>query len=168
MKRVIGLIFIIGMCCMMLLSTPPVYAGEEGIKIGQLVIEAVPGTRQNLIVKSSADIKGLFTDTKGKKEYYIGETGVKLGLNLNIKEGEKIYYTVFSVASEYKTGSYALQGRYFGQRVSVAAKAGAGAALLIGGFKKSFTLQPLALQEVKGWGVDAGLGYLYLQKDPTQ
>lgn len=37
---------------------------------------------------------------------------------------------------------------------------------LIGGFKKSFRLKPLALGEAEGIDASLGMGYLYLQKDP--
>ena len=48
----------------------------------------------------------------------------------------------------------------------MAAGVGVGAQLLIGGFDKSFTLQPFSAGGVKGVGASLGLGYLYLQKAP--
>lgn len=168
MKRLVTLIVLIGLVSLVVPAFAPVYAGEGGIKVGELVIEAVPGTRRNLIVKSSADVTAVFTDLKGNKEYYIGELGIKLGLDLGIKDEQQILYAVISLSSDYKTGSYALQGKYFGQRASVSIKKGVGVGLLIGGFKKSFTLQPFALEVNTGYGVSVGLGYIYLQKDPTR
>ena len=154
--------------CAMIISTSPLYAGEEGVKIGSLDIRAIPSTRHNLIIKSSVDIKAVFTDSAGNKEYYIGEMGQKLGLDLSIKTGETLAYVVISAASEYKTGSYAMQGKYFGTKASAAVGAGLGVQLLIGGFEKSFTLQPIAVGGVEGAGASYGMGYLYLQKDPTR
>jgi hypothetical protein len=49
------------------------YAAAGGIKVGILTIKAIPGTRHNLIVRSSVDIEAVFTETEGKKEKYIGE-----------------------------------------------------------------------------------------------
>ena len=139
--------------------------GSEGVRTGQLVIKTVPGTGHNLLVRSSVDIEAVFTDTAGNKEYYIGEMGLKLGVDLSVKSSEQLLYAVFSPASNYQTGSYALQGKYFGQKVDVEVGAGVGAQILLGGFNGSFSLQPLALAGTKGYGASAGLGYLYLQKD---
>mgnify|MGYP001820232858 FL=1 len=91
--------------------------------------------------------------------------GYKLGVDLSVKSNEQLAYIVFSPSSNYKTGSYALQGIYVGHKAKASMGVGAGAQILLGGFDKSFTLQPLALEGTEGYGVSAGLGYLYLQKD---
>lgn len=162
MKRFVILILVFGLS-LFLLDTPQGFAAE-GIKIGTLEIQTVPGTRSGLLIRSSVDVTAVFTDTKGKKEYYVGETGVKFGINLSAKDEQAISYLVFSASSDYKTGSYALEGKYFGAKADASLGAGVGAMVLIGGFDKSFTLQPLSVETLKGWGVEAGLGYLYLQK----
>lgn len=166
MKRFILLVLVIGLCSTFLFAAPPVYA-KEGIKIGTMDIQSV-GKRRNILIQSSIEIKAVFTDTRGNKEYYTGETGVKLGINLDLKESQRISYLVFSAAGDYKTGSHALQGKYFGSKIAAGAGVGAGVAILIGGFDKSFSLQPLAVETMRGWGIGGGLGYLYLQKDPTR
>ena len=154
--------------CATMLSTSPLYAGEEGVKVCSLEIRATPGTRYNLIIRSAVDVEAVFTDMKGNKEYYIGEMGQKLGIDLSHKTDEELGYLVFSVASDYKHGSYAMQGKYFGSKASAAVGVGIGAQVLIGGFEKSFTLQPIAVGGVEGIGASYGMGYLYLQKDPTK
>ena len=165
MKVLTRSIFVMCLFSVLLLGSTALYAGSAGVKTGQLVVTAVPGTGHNLIIRSSVDIEAVFTDTAGKKEYYIGEMGYKLGLDLGVKSEDQIAYLVFSPSSDYKTGSYALQGKYFGQKASVELVVGAGVQILLGGFQKSFSLQPLALEGAKGYGVSAGLGYLYLQAD---
>lgn len=165
MKTKTRLIFVMCLFSVLLLGVTTLYAGSKGVKTGQLVINTVPGTGHNLIIRSSVDIEAVFTDNTGKKEYYIGEMGLKLGVDLSVKSDEKVIYAVFSPASDYRTGSYALQGKYFGQKVDAEVGAGAGAQILLGGFDGSFSLQPLALAGTKGYGASAGLGYLYLQKD---
>ena len=57
-------------------------------------------------------------------------------------------------------------GKYFGTKASAAVGVGAGVQVLLGGFDKSFTLQPLAAGGVKGAGASLGIGYLYLQRSP--
>ncbi len=169
MKRLVTLIILIGLVSLVLPAFAPVYAGEGGLKIGMLTMTPVPGSGKNLIIKSSRDITAVFKDTKGKEEYYIGEIGIKLGVDLSIKGEGQFQYAVIALSSDYKTGSYALQGRYFGQKVGVGANVGVGVQLLIGGFKKSFSLQPFGAGVGKGFlGAQFGLGYLFLQKDPTR
>jgi hypothetical protein len=94
--------------------------------------------------------------------------GTRLGVDISHKTGETLGYLVFSAASDYKTGSYALQGKYFGSKASAAAGAGIGVQVLLGGLEKSFSLQPFAAGGVEGYGASLGLGYLYLQKDHTR
>jgi hypothetical protein len=114
------------------------------------------------------DVVATFKDPNGKIEYYIGEMGQKLGVDLSYKVDEVLGYAVFSASSAYKTGSYALQGKYFGTKASVAWGVGVSGQLMIGGFDKSFSLQPVSLGATTGVGANLGLGYLYLQKDPNK
>ena len=150
------------------LASSSLYAADAGIKVGSLEIKAIESTRHNLIITSSVDVVAVFTDVEGKTEHYVGEMGNKLGVDFSHMTEEDLQYLVFSAATEYKTGSYALQGKYFGTKASAEAGVGAGAQLLLGGFNKSITLQPLAAGITKGVGASIGLGYLYLQKDSTK
>ena len=140
----------------------------EGLKVGTLVIKPIPGTRTNLLIRSTTDVKAVFTDDKGRKEYYVGEMGIGLGIDLSTKSNEEIGYLVISASSDYKTGSYALQGKYYGAKADASVGVGVAAVVLVGGFDKSFTLQPAAVGTQTGWGAAAGASYLYLQKDATK
>jgi hypothetical protein len=172
MKALVKSLVVLGVVLVAFSGPGWVSAAEEGdeggVKIGSMVIKAVPGTRKNLVIKSSAQVTAVFTDVDGNKEYYIGETGIKLGVDFSFKDTQTISYGVFSLAGDYRTGSYGLAGKYFGQRASVTAGAGVGVAVLLGGLEDSFSLQPLALETSTGAGVAAGLGYLYLQKDESR
>lgn len=165
MKRLTRFMSVMVLCCAVLMGASNLYAGDGGIKVGSLEVRAIEGTRHNLIIKSSVDVEAVFTDSKGNKEYYIGEMGQKLGVDLSYKTKEVLGYLVFSASSDYKTGSYAMQGKYFGQKATAALGIGTGVQILLGGFDKSFSLQPIALEGVEGAGASLGLGYLYLQKD---
>ncbi len=166
MKSFIKLMSVLVLFCTVLFGTSTLYAGEGGIKVGTLEITAIPSTRHNLIIKSSVDVDAVFTDSKGNKERYIGEMGTELGLDFSYKTAEVLEYAVISASTAYKTGSYALEGKYFGTDASVSLGLGAEVKMLIGGFDKSFTLQPLAVGGVKGAGANLGMGYLKLKKDP--
>lgn len=153
---------------LILLNTSTLLAGDAGVKLGTLEIKAIESTRHNLIIKSSVDVVATFSDSGGTKEYYVGEMGVKLGVDASYKTDEILEYGVISASTAYKTGSYALQGKYFGQKVSATVGGGVEAQVFIGGFDKSFTLQPIAVGVTEGIGVTAGLGYLYLERDHSK
>lgn len=91
-----------------------------------------------------------------------------LGVKFSLKEKEVLRYVVIAASSDYKTGSYALEGKFFGTKASASVGAGIGAQFLIGGFEESFSLQPISVGEVKGVRANIGLGYLNLQKDPRK
>jgi hypothetical protein len=166
MKRLILLVFAIGMFALAICSPVPTYADDPGVRIGVLVCEAIPGSGYNLLITSKVDIKCTFQDPEGNKEYYVGETGIGLGVDLGFKSRSRIAFTVISMTSDYKIGSYALAGKYVGGKASAALGVGGGVAVLVGGGAKNFSLQPLALEGCEGVNVAAGLGYRYLEPDP--
>lgn len=168
MKMKKQLIVMASLICALLMTVSQVYAGDGGVKVGTLTIKAVPGTRHNILVHSSVDVVAVFKDNSNKEEYYIGEMGVALGADISYRAKEELGYVVFSPASDYKNGSYGLEGKYFGATASATVGAGVSAKVLLGGGDKSFTLQPVMLGGNTGVGASAGLGYLYLEKDKTK
>jgi hypothetical protein len=140
---------------------PSVLEADE-IEVGVLTCTTVPGTRFNLIIRSTVDVECIFKGSAGGEERYQGETGIGLGVDLNLNREEQIAFTVLS-AGPHEPGDYALTGRYGGAKASATVGVGVGAAVLVGGGSKSFTLQPLALEGSTGLGVAAGIGYLYIE-----
>ena len=143
-------------------GAPAVSADQSGIQVGVLTCETIPGTRTNLLVHSTVQIECAYK-RGDSTEHYTGETGIGLGIDLNIGRDEKIAFTVISASSDVRPGSGALAGKYYGGKASATAGVGVGAAALIGGGNKNISLQPLALETSTGVGVSGGLGYLYLQ-----
>ena len=141
----------------------PVHAGS-GVEIGYLACRAIPGTRLNLLVTSSVDVRCTFKSPLGV-EFYRGETGIGLGVDLSIKSVEKIDFAVIGATSNYRIGAHSLSGKYVGGKASASAGVGVGAAALVGGGSKNFSLQPVALEGNTGFGASAGLGYLTLEPD---
>ena len=144
-----------------LLAMPLVANAGGSSSVGVLSCKAVPGTRLNLIVRSTVDVRCTFKGD-GITERYVGETGIALGLDLSFRKDEQFAFTVLS-ASNKAPGNHALAGKYFGGKASAAAGIGLGAAALVGGSSDSFGLQPLALESTKGVGVAAGIGFLHLE-----
>ena len=137
---------------------------EAGFEVGVLVCESIPGSRVNLVIRSTANVRCTF-DNNGIIERYTGETGIALGLDISIKQNEKIVFTVLAASSDTRPGSYALAGKYLGGQASAAVGAGVGARVLVGAGEKNFSLQPLALEYSTGIGASAGIGFLNIRAD---
>jgi hypothetical protein len=134
------------------------------VELGVLSCKSVAGSRLNLVIRSTVDVKCEMKYSGGEVERYKGETGIVLGLALSFKDDEEIVFTVISV-SEVKAGSYPVAGKYIGGKATVSAGVGLGAAALIGGSDDNFGLNPLALESNRGVGVAAGIGFLYIEPD---
>ena len=148
--------------CLSVLWMAP--ASAEGTRAGVLTCKSIPGTRVNLIIRSTTDVTCEFRDDIGKVEYYIGETGIALGADLTFKKEEETFaFTVLS-ASSIIVGEHTLVGKYVGGKASASVGVGVGAAILVGGNNDNFSLQPLAVEGNKGFGAAAGLGFLYIEK----
>lgn len=135
---------------------------QGGLEVGVLTCSVVPGTRLNLLIRSTADVKCVYAKG-GETEEYVGETGIALGLDLSFKQDEKMAFTVIAASEDIRPGAKALGGKYVGGEVSAAAGLGLGAKALLGGGAKNIGLQPLALESSTGIGASGGLSFLYIE-----
>jgi hypothetical protein len=135
---------------------------QSGLELGVLECRIVPGSRVNLLIRSTADVSCSF-DNQGTVERYVGETGIGLGLDLSFRSDEKLHFTVIAASSNVNPGGHALAGKYVGGEATATAGVGLGAKALIGGGNDNFSLQPLALETNKGFGASAGLSFLYIE-----
>lgn len=138
---------------------------QGGLEVGVLSCSVVPGTRLNLLIRSTADVTCTYAKG-GESEAYVGETGIALGLDLSFKTDEKMAFTVIAASEDVRPGAKALGGRYVGGELSAAAGLGLGAKALIGGGAKNIGLQPLALESSTGLGASGGLSFLYIEPAP--
>jgi hypothetical protein len=140
------------------------FAEQAGVQIGILSCEVVPGSRVNLLIRSTADVKCTY-DNQGTIERYNGEAGIALGVDLSFKTEEKFGFAVIAASSDVTPGAYALAGKYVGGQASAAAGVGVGARVLVGGGDKNLSLQPIGLEGSTGSiGASGGLGFLYIEK----
>lgn len=139
-------------------------ADSHGVQLGVLKCTVVPGSRVNLIIRSTADVICEF-DNAGTVEKYKGETGIGLGLDLSFKTDEKMHFAVFAASKDVSANSHALAGKYVGAELNAAAGVGLGAKALVGGSNDSFSLQPLALETSTGLGASGGLSFLYIEAE---
>ncbi len=147
----------------LLLGLPfPDAMARGGIKIGVLSCNSVAGTRRNLLIHSSVDVRCVFKTPEGQ-ETYTGETGIGLGVDLNWNRTETTHFVVLGGTSDARLGAHSLAGTYVGGKASATVGVGVGAGALVGGGAKNISLQPLALEGSSGLGVAGGLGYLILK-----
>ncbi|MBI2993947.1 MAG: DUF992 domain-containing protein [Gammaproteobacteria bacterium] len=159
-----GFIGTLAACALAFTALQGAFAAETaGVQLGILQCKVIPGTRVNLLVRSTADV-GCTFDYGGVVEKYRGETGIALGLDLSIKNDEQMAFGVIAASSDVTPGAYSLAGKYVGGQASAAAGVGVGAKVLIGGGKNNISLQPLALETSTGIGASGGLGFLYIEK----
>ncbi len=136
----------------------PAQAG--GLELGLLDC-AVDGSTAYVIGSN----KGLTCTFRPYDKAYGPETytGVisKLGIDLGITHQSTISWAVLAAhGGDYGPGS--LVGNYFGASADASVVTGGGANLLVGGFQRGITLQPLSVQTQTGVNVAVGVTQLEL------
>ena len=141
-------------------------AQAPGLEVGLLTCTVVPGSRVNLVVRSTADVICEYTKG-GAAEHYVGETGIALGVDLSFRSNERMAFSVLSASQDIAPGSNALAGKYIGGELSAAAGLGLGAKALFGGGAKNVGLQPVVIESSRGLGASGGLSFLYIEPAPA-
>lgn len=135
----------------------PSAAQADGVKIGVLTCHESSGW--GFIFGSTKGLRCHFAGG-GHVEHYAGIVQ-KFGVDIGYTNGAVIIWDVFAPNSGMERG--ALAGEYAGGQASVAVGGGAGANALVGGFHRSFTLQPVSIQGETGLNVAAGIGAMTLR-----
>ena len=133
-------------------------------KLGGLVCKHIAGSGVNLLIYSRSDLRCEFSGGGGVKQWYFGQTGVALGLDLKLDKQQTIYLAVASTTQDYVPEGAFLTGRFGGAKADATLGIGGGAAVLLGGSNNTIALQP-AVSTSEGVGVAAGLSYLTLEPD---
>ena len=149
-----------------LVAAQPAAATETKSEVGILTCTTVEGTGSNYLIHSTVDVKCQFVAGNGKTEFYKGETGIGLGIALNIKVQSTLKYTVFSSQTGDNALNHGLAGKYGGAKMAATVGVGIGAAALVGGSGDSFTLNPIAIEASTGiFGAEGGAAYLHIVPD---
>ncbi len=141
----------IGALAIALVALSPLTAVAD-IEIGQLTCRQTD--RTNLIIFSEANFSCVFDPVNGSNERYIGAVS-KVGVDLVANKVETLVWFVLAPTDTIATGS--LSGEYYGASGDASVGAGVGARALVGGFERSFSLQPAAVSGQEGIGVAAGI-----------
>lgn len=137
----------------------PANAGETGVKTGFLTCHVASGF--GFIFGSSKEVNCTYTSLTGSSgESYVGEIS-KFGVDIGYSGSAIIAWAVLAPSADVVKG--ALAGQYAGVTASAAAGPGAGAHVLLGGFNRSFTLQPVSIEGSTGLNVAGGIESLSLR-----
>lgn len=121
-------------------------ANAGAVHLGILNCEIDGGT--GYVVLSNKTLSCTFKPSQGgPKETYTGLIS-KIGVDIGVTNQGALQWAVLALSRDYDTGQ--LAGRYFGVNAEATVVTGGGANLLVGGFRKSFTLQPLSVQAQTG------------------
>lgn len=142
------------LAAMMALATP---AAAQNLQVGVLTCDVSKGT--SLFVEQKQSMRCTFKHTDGSVERYGGRIK-EYGLSLGNPGPAHLVWAVFSPSKNVKAG--ALQGSYGGVTAGASVGVGMGANVLLGGFQKSFTLQPLSMSGEQGVNLALGIANVVL------
>jgi uncharacterized protein DUF992 len=117
------------------------------------------------IFGSSRSLKCDYSMQTGYTEYYTGSIS-KFGADIGYLSSAVMIWAV--LAPTNNLGQGALAGHYAGATASAAVGVGAGAQVLVGGFKNSIALQPITIEGQNGLNVAAGVAALSLHFDKAK
>jgi Protein of unknown function (DUF992) len=130
---------------------------SAAVRVGVLRCNVAGGL--GLIITSSKQMSCVFRSKRGYSERYDG-TIRKFGLDIGKTDRGVLVWGVFAPSSGRTRG--ALAGNYVGVAASATVGVGGGANALVGGFNRSFTLQPFSGQAQSGLALAAGVASMDL------
>jgi len=132
-------------------------SGGAAVRAGYLTCHVDAGW--GFIFGSSRKLDCAYALQPGYTEYYLGSV-TKFGADIGYLQSGVIIWAV--LAPTTNLGQGALAGHYGGATASAAVGVGAGANVLVGGFKSSIALQPVSIEGQNGLNVAAGVMALNL------
>jgi Protein of unknown function (DUF992) len=138
------------------LAVMPADAGSLGI----LICTIDGGT--GYVIGSNKTINcGFQPSHGGGVEHYTGIIS-KLGVDLGYTDQGALQWAVLAAGGHYVEG--ALAGNYYGVNAEATIATGGGLNLLVGGFRHSFTLQPLSGQSQTGLNLAVAVTSMKLER----
>jgi hypothetical protein len=130
---------------------------EARVRAGLLTCTVEPGV--GFIIGSQKSVICNFKSVHGRGEHYSGHIN-RLGLDVGFTTGGRIIWAVYAPA---KRGAGALAGVYGGASAEATVSGGIGANVLVGGFRRSITLQPVSVGSQTGLNVAVAVSGLELE-----
>jgi hypothetical protein len=142
----------------MISSVMPALAQTQRVRVGGLT--CVAGPRAGLVLGSRRDLQCVFrSDVTGRQYAYAGKIR-RIGLDVGITRGGRLFWAVFAPTTH--VGRSTLRGSYLGASGNVALGVGVGVNVLIGGFRRTVSLQPLSAEGQIGINLALGVTSLSL------
>ncbi len=130
---------------------------DARVRAGLLNCTVAPGV--SFIVGSQKTMECHFRPVRGRGENYSGRI-TRLGLDVGFTSGGKIAWAVYAPA---RRGPGAIAGVYGGASAEATIAGGIGANVLIGGFRRSITLQPISVGTQTGFDLAVAVSGLELE-----
>jgi len=156
MSRKIGMTIGAALVGAAMLAAAP--ANAAGIKVGTLTCTVESGW--GLILGSQKDLTCQLKDANGKTANYTGDI-TKLGIDVGYTKGGTMIWSVVAPSKDLKED--ALEGSYGGVTAGATAVVGGNLNVLVGGFDKSITLQPISVEGNNGLSITAAVGAMQLR-----
>jgi hypothetical protein len=119
------------------------------------------GPRVGLVLGSRQDMRCVFVASATGQQYVYTGTIRRLGVDIGVTRGGTLFWAVFARNSQIGRGT--LRGSYVGASANVALGLGLGAKVLIGGSRRTITLQPLSVEGQIGVNLALGVARLTLR-----
>jgi hypothetical protein len=134
-------------------------AQAQGNSIRQGLLTCRTSASIGLIIGSRQRLRCQFKSDKGLTQNYEGTIN-RLGLDLGVTAGGIMTWAVLTSTANVPSG--ALAGRFVGASGDVSVGVGVGANVLVGGTRKSVSLQPLSVEGQVGVNLALGVAAMTL------
>jgi hypothetical protein len=139
-------------------SSAPAQA-RRPLRVGGLTCNT--GPRVGLVLGSRQDMRCIFNESATGRQYSYAGTIRRVGLDVGVTRGGTLFWGVFARNSQIGRGT--LRGSYVGASGNVAVGLGLGANVLVGGSRRTITLQPLSVEGHVGVNLALGISNLVLR-----
>ena len=120
----------------------PAFAQTQSVRVGGLTCDT--GPRVGLVLGSRQNMRCVFRSSATGGQYTYRGKIRRIGLDLGVTRGGTLFWAVFAPNSHIGRGT--LRGNYVGASGNVALGIGLGAHVLIGGSRRTISLQPLSIE----------------------
>jgi hypothetical protein len=146
---------------LMTLAAAAAAAQDNEVRVEYGMLRCTMTDRTNFVVVSKAEFACIFEHGDDRPSERFAGTIDQVGLDLSRMESQQLIWAV--LAPSYDAEVSAMEGFYGGAGAGFSVGQGAGVSVLVGGFDKSFALQPISVSGNSGAGVSAGVQGLRLR-----
>jgi len=147
------------LCAFTIAFAAPALAQAQPIRVGGLTCDT--SARVGLVLGSRQNLRCVFRSNATGRQYAYTGTMKRLGLDVGITAGGRLFWGVFAPTSHIGQGT--LRGNYVGASGNASLGLGLGANVLIGGSNRTISLQPLSVEGQIGINLAVGVARLTLR-----